>query len=191
MYTPRRLFPHEIVKYQKHLLKLSPESRRLRFAYPISDEGIIEFCKKILKHFDQHVIYVVESDWLDVIGVGHISLEEKNMELAFSVLDDWQGHGIGNSLMARCLEYCRNRNIKKGYMVCLQSNQAIKHLCRKNGLALHTEHGETMADIELPNPTLITFFNEIATSNLAAFEHFSRTSKRITDLSIYALTDHR
>ena len=189
MYTPRRLFPHEMDKYQKHLLKLSEESRRLRFAFPIKDEGIVTFVDKVSQGFTEHIIFVIENDYLDVIGVGHISLADNTMELALSVADDWQGHGIGNKLMERCLEWCRNRSIKKGFMVCLQHNQVIKHLCSKHGLTLNSVDGETTADIYLPSPTPFTVANEIFTSNLAAFEHFSKTGRRLTDLSIYALTD--
>ena len=184
----RQLMPYEYDIYRAHLMALDIESRKLRFAYPIADETITDLCNRISRNPDKHKIFVAETDGLDVIGAGHISLEDDQMELAFSVLQEYQGEGVGDALMKRCIEYCRNRGITKGFMVCLSHNQKIKHLCIKNGIKMHSEHGETVADIELPAGTPVTVMHEAYVSQLAAFEHFSNIGRKIANLSIFALT---
>jgi len=184
----RKLMPYEYDLYRAHLMALDAESKRLRFAYPIADETITELCNRINQNKDDHVIFIAEDENLDVIGAGHIGLEGDKMELAFSVLPDHQGEGIGDQLMKRCIQYCRNRGITKGYMVCLSHNAKIKHLCTKNGIKMHSEYGETIADIELPMGNPATLMHEAYVSNLAAFEHFSNVGRKIANLSIYALT---
>ena len=184
----RKLLPYEYDKYRAHLMALDIESRRLRFAYPISDESITDLCNRISRNPDEHKIFVAENEDLAIIGAGHVSFEGDKMEMAFSVLNSYQGEGIGDALMKRCIEYCRNRGIRKGYMVCLSHNQKIKHLCTKNNIKLHTEHGETVADIELEPGNPVTLMHEAYVSQLAAFEHFSNMGRKIANLSVFALT---
>ena len=180
--------PYEYDLYRAHLMSLDPESKRLRFAYPIADQTITDLCNNIARNKDEHTIFVAENEDLEIIGAGHISFEGDKMELAFSVLPDYQGEGIGDRLMKRCIEYCRNRGVYKGYMVCLSHNDRIRHLCSKNGIKMHSEYGETVADIELDPATPVTVMHEAYISQLAAFEHFSNMGRKIANLSIFALT---
>jgi GNAT superfamily N-acetyltransferase len=99
------------------------------------------------------------------------------MELAFSVHKQYQGQGFGNKLMTRCIQYCRTHGILKGCMVCLSSNAVIKHLCLKNGIHIHTEYGETMADVELDSPNVTTYVNEQMDANLAVFDYVVKRSR--------------
>lgn len=184
----RKLIPYEYDMYRAHLMELDLESRRLRFAYPIADQSITELCNNIARNPEKHKIFVAENEDLEIVGAGHISIEDKKIELAFSVLPEYQGEGIGDQLMKRCIEWCRNRGIRKGYMVCLSHNERIKHLCKKNGIKMHTEYGETVADIELDPGTPVTVMHEAYVSQLAAFEHFSNMGKKIANLSVFALT---
>jgi len=62
-------------------------------------------------------------------------------------------------------------------MVCLSTNAAIKHLCLKHGIHIHSDQGETLADIELDHPDVLTYVSEATDSNLAVVDYLS---KRIT-----------
>lgn len=183
----RRLPKHEYYKYTEHLLSLDSESKRLRFAYQIKDEAISKFADSLLDKSDKHTLFVIEDINLKIIGVGHISLEGEKMELAFSVLHEYQGHGYGSALMERCIEWCRNRNIRDGYMVCLQTNDKMKNLAKKHGLKMKSEYGETTADVELPSATAETLFHEAYASNLAAFDHFNKASIKIANTALQSL----
>lgn len=169
----RRVLPHEYAKYRTHLQALDAESNRLRFGV-LTPPGIID---KLCDGFDQaaanHILFCVENHQLEFVGIGHIVVGP-DMELAFSVLQDHQGQGIGNALMARCIQYCRTHGILTGSMVCLSYNTTIKHLCIKHGIKLTTEHGETMAAIELPGPEFATYLGEGLDNNLAAIDYVTK-----------------
>jgi len=134
-------------------------------------------CDQFEAETEKNVLFAIENDDLDFIAIGHIAVQEE-LELAFSVLKGYQGQGMGNLLMKRAIQWCRTHNRLKGCMVCLSTNAAIKHLCLKHGIHIHSEHGETMADIELDSPNITTFLNEATDSNLAVVDYLGKRFAR-------------
>ena len=177
MHTVYRLTPHEYPRYRKHLLALDAASRYLRFGHNASDEVINQLCDRFEASPQQHKLFVVENDDMEAVGVGHISLEGEQMELAFSVLKTYQGQGIGSALMKRCVEWCQNRNIKDGCMTCLSSNDAIKKLAAKHGILVQ-EHGEVLADIKIPDPNAFSVMHEMVESNVARLDHLGKLQRK-------------
>jgi len=171
--TVRRVLPHEYGKYRTHLKSLDSESKVLRFGYTANDTIIDQLCDKFEANTHQHILFAIENTDLEFIAIAHIAIENE-MELAFSVLKEYQGQGLGNKLMKRAIQWCRVNNKLKGCMVCLSTNKAIKHLCIKNGINIHSEHGETMADIELDSPDLVTYVEEATNVNLAVADYFGK-----------------
>ena len=178
-----RLQPHEYSRYRKHLLALDEASRYNRFAFNIGDEMINKLCDGFEGNPRDHKLFVIEDDDMDVVGVGHIARQDSSVELAFSVLKSYQGKGLGSSLMKRCIEWCQNRNIQHGKMTCLATNTAIRKLASKHGVLVN-DHGEVLADIEIPSPNAVSVMNEVVDSNLAKFDHLGKLQrnfvKRIT-----------
>lgn len=179
--TVRRVLPHEYPKYRAHLKALDRESKTLRFANPLSDEVIDKLCNKWEQDHAHNVLFCIEDNSLDFVAVGHIALYNE-MELAFSVLKQYQGHGMGSLLMKRVIQWCRTNGKLKGNMVCLSTNQVIKHLCLKHGIHIHNEHGETMADIELDNPNITTYLTEATDSNLAVMDYLGKRFAKPLDM---------
>ena len=179
MPTVRRVLPTEYTKYRNHLKSLDKESKYLRFGFPISDDMIDRLCDAIEKDKNHHILFCIEGDDLEFLGVGHIALQDE-MELAFSVLKEHQGRGFGNDLMRRCIQWCRTHGILKGNMVCLSSNSAIKHLCSKYGMVLKTQDGETLTEFTFDHAGLDTYISEATDNNLAVLDWVSkRTNKMI------------
>lgn len=173
MYIVRKVLPVEYPKYRTHLKNLDTASRILRFGAPIPDDAIDSICNKIELDTQHHVLFAIENANLEFVAVGHIALF-KDMELAFSVLDSYQGQGMGEALMQRVIQHCRTTGHRRGFMVCLPHNRAIKHLCQKHGIEIHTEHGETLADVELPAANAATYFDEAGSRNLGIFDFLSK-----------------
>lgn len=171
--TVRRVLAHEYPKYRKHLKKLSQESKHLRFGYIIRDEMIDQLCDQWENDTEHNILFCIENDDLDFVAVGHIAIQEE-MELAFSVLDGYQGQGMGNHLFKRVIQWCRTHDKLKGCMVCLSHNQVIKHLCTKYGIHMTSEHGETLAAVELDSPNITTFVSEATDSNLAVMDYLGK-----------------
>ena len=164
--TVRRVLPHEYPKYRKHLKSLDAESKHLRFGYVIRDEMIDQLCDKFEEEIDKNILFCIENDDLDFIAVGHIALQ------------GYQGQGMGNHLFKRVIQWCRTHGKLKGCMVCLSSNTVIKHLCLKYGIKIHSDHGETLADIELDHPSITTYITEATDSNIAAIDYMGKRMPR-------------
>lgn len=181
-----RLQPNEYKKYRKHLMSLEQEGRYTRFGYAINDTQINRLCDRFEKNTKEHIIFVIENDDLEVIAAGHISLEGGYTELAFSVLKEYRKQKMGEALIERCIQWCQNRNIKKGNMVCLSSNIAIKRLASKHGL-LETDGPESFANIEIPNSNPYSYMNEMVDNHLSNFSHYGKLQKKFIKTATFSL----
>jgi GNAT superfamily N-acetyltransferase len=142
---------------------------------------IDQLCDKFEADTKNHILFAIEDSNLNLIAVGHIAIQD-GMELALSVLKVHQAKGMGSALMKRCIQWCRTKDILKGSMLCLSTNRAIRHLCVKHGIHIHSEHGETLADIELDHANLSTYVAEAADSNLAAMDY---VGKRLPNMWVF------
>jgi GNAT superfamily N-acetyltransferase len=177
MHLVYRLRPDEYYKYRKHLLSLDEASRYTRFGFMIRDETIEQLCDKFESNPKEHKIFAIEDEELDIVAAGHISLEGGETELAFSVLKEYRKQGMGSSLMKRTIEWCQNRNIKGGCMVCLSTNVAIKRLAGKHGVLIN-EGGETLANIIIPEPTPTSVMHEVVDSSMARLDHAGKLQRK-------------
>ena len=187
MFTIYKLQPHEFDRYKAHLLALDEESKYMRFGFHVRNETIEELCAKWQADFSNHKIFVIENDNLEVIGVAHVSLEDETPELAFSVLKEYQKQGMGDALMKRAVEYCQNKGIKQGYMVCLASNDKIKGLARKNGILVNSEDGDSYGDITIPAPTPISYWHEYFENTVGTIDHVGKAQRKIAKMFRFPL----
>jgi len=171
-----RLRPEEYHRYKTHLLALDLGSRYTRFGTIIKDEVIEQLCERFETNYREHKIFVIEDEQLRVVAAGHIALEGGETELAFSVLNEYRNRGMGDALMSRTIEWCQNRNIKGGCMVCLSSNTAIKRLAAKHGVLINNG-GETMANITIPEATMSSVLHEVVDSNMARVDHMGKVQR--------------
>ena len=181
-----RLRPSEYHRYRKHLLSLDEESKYTRFGFPIRDEVINRLCDKFESNPADHKIFVIEDEDLNVVAAGHIALEGDETELAFSVLKEHRKKGMGSALMSRCIEWCQNRGIKGGCMVCLSTNTAIKKLAGKHGVLIN-DGGETLANIAIPESNPISVYNELVDSNLARLDHLGKIQRKFVQMLRFPL----
>jgi GNAT superfamily N-acetyltransferase len=94
---------------------MSSHSRHLRFHGP--RPRLADAMRRKLTDVDgqRHVAIVaevVEGEHVAPIGIGHLlAIDETTAEVAFSVVDAWQGHGAGR----RLLTALRHRAVDLGY----------------------------------------------------------------------------
>jgi GNAT superfamily N-acetyltransferase len=167
-------------------LALDEESRYTRFGFHAKDEVIEQLCTTFEANPKEHKIFVIENDNLDVVAAGHISLAGGETELAFSVLTPYRKQGMGDALMSRTIEWCQNRNIKGGCMVCLSTNMAIKKLASKHGILIN-DGGETLADIKIPDATAVSVMHEVVESNMAKFDHLGKLQRKFAKMIAFPL----
>lgn len=180
-YLVYHLQPFEYERYRNHLLSLDSESRYLRFGYQIKDENIHKLCDTIEANPTKHQIFVIDDRDLNVLAAGHISVADSETELAFSVLREHQGQGMGSALMKRCISWCQNRGIKQGNMVCLATNTAVKKLASKHGVLVN-DHGEVTADISIPDTDLTSIYEELVDANLSSFDHLGKVQRKFAKM---------
>lgn len=170
----RRVMSHEYPKYAAHLLALSPASRHLRFGYAIRSDMIETMVDAWQYNYANHRLFAIENSDLELIAVAHIAREPGGMELAFSVLDQYQGQGLGSLLMTRAIQYCRYKGLLDGHMVCLPHNHAIRHLCVKHGVIIRTTEGESEGLIHLPCADYTTIVNEHVDRNMGIMDYWRK-----------------
>lgn len=174
----RVVLHNEYYKYRTHLKQLDTASRALRFGHAVTDEIIDRLCDGFDAAKQHHMLFCIENSDLEFVAVGHVAIENE-MELALSVLKQHQGQGMGSALITRCIQWCRTHGILKGHMMCLSYNTTIRHLCRKHGIKMKTEHGETLAQIELDHPSLETYVREGFSTNMAVFDYMQKRANDI------------
>lgn len=182
-----KLAPTEFHRYKTHLLSLDEESRYMRFGYHVRSDQILELCKKWQENSDKHIVFAIENEDLEIVGIAHISLEDEPAELAFSVLKECQGQGMGDALMKRTIAWCQNHGIKAGCMVCLGSNDKIKNLARKNNILVKTQEGDSFGEIEIPDPSAMSLWTEMMTSQLATIDHLGKAQKKLAQMFRFPL----
>lgn len=187
MHTIYKLAPSEFHRYKTHLLSLDEESKYMRFGYHIRTDQIRELCKNWQANADKHIVFAIENEDLEVVGIAHISLEDNPAELAFSVLQECQGQGMGDALMKRAIAYCQNHNIKTGCMVCLGSNDKIKKLARKNNILVKSEYGDASAEVSIPDPTPASVWSEAVNDSIAKFDHLGKAQRKLAQMFRFPL----
>ncbi len=166
---------------------LDEESRYLRFGFHIKNETINELVSKWELSSDKHKIFGIEDDNMELVGVAHISLEDNPAELAFSVFKEYQRQGMGDALMKRAVEYCQNRGIKHGCMVCLNHNDPIKKLARKHNILVTSEDGDTLGKIEIPDANPISIWHEVIEDNFAKIDHLGKAQRKFAQMFRFPL----
>jgi GNAT superfamily N-acetyltransferase len=159
----RRLWPTETDKFRDHLLRLDPESRRMRFAHSVSDAFIAEYAGRMGAFGSLvygHLVDGTVRGAAELRRLGDAWGEEA--EAAFSVERPYQDHGVGTDLMGRVVRAARNRNIKRLYMSCLAENARMQAIARKHEAALRFEYGEVVGEILPAHPDYFSLAAEAA-----------------------------
>lgn len=165
----RELKPDERARLLTHLLALSPEDRRLRFAHAIADEGLQRYVEGI--DFTRDTVFVATDADLAVIGAAHVARDGEHAELGVSVLPPARGRGIGAALLERCATHARNAGVRVLFMNCLVENAAMLHLARKQGLQVAVSSGEAEAFVRLPQPSLRSLASQAVADHLGLIDH--------------------
>ncbi|MBO0764617.1 MAG: GNAT family N-acetyltransferase [Hyphomicrobiaceae bacterium] len=163
----RRLWPTETDKFRDHLLRLDPESRRLRFAHLVSDDFIKAYASRMTEYGSLvygHLVDGVVRGASELRRLGDAWGEQA--EAAFSVEKPYQDHGVGTDLMGRVVRAARNRNIRRLYMSCLAENARMQAIARKHDALLRFEYGDVVGEILPAQPDYFSLATEAAEDRL-------------------------
>ncbi len=171
----RELTRPERAAYERHLLALDSEDRRLRFGTPIGDSGVQAYVERI--DFDRDALFGVMSDDLALVAAAHLARGDDHAELGVSVLPAHRGGGYGSALLERAALRARNWRRPKLFMHCLKENETMMHLARKQGMDIVAEAGEADAWLRLSQPNAASYFGEVFAQRVALFDFALKTMR--------------
>lgn len=170
-------------KIYKHLVRLPPEDRYLRFGYTIRDEAIRKYVDKIS---DENSIFVIFNDDLQIIAMAHLSVEpDKVAELGFSVNKECRKKNFASKLFERAMLTAKVLNLKEMFVTFLPENNAMRESAKKFGMKITNVDGDMNGRLkltEITGPELfeyalvhqVNIFDFILKTNLSQFRFLRR-----------------
>ena len=104
-------------------------------------------------HFTERVALVStvgEGHEAEIAGGGRYAVIRPGIaEVAFTVVDRYQGRGIGTALMRHLVAIARRAGLRELVAEVLAGNVAMLKVLRKSGLPQHVEHDAVIVQITL------------------------------------------
>jgi len=147
-YRIRVIRPNDAERERAFIRDLSDESRHNRFmcAFREAPQALID--QFVHANDDEHAFALVavtgDPGCERIIGVARYAVTDelaREAEWAVTVADQWQGRGIGTTLVRALLERARARGLRRLYAPILQSNAAVQQLARYLGFAIRPQPG--------------------------------------------------
>lgn len=134
----RLLAPAEGAAVSAHLLRLSADDRRLRFAHPAHDGFLDRYVRTI--DWDRSFILAWEREGcpraIAHVAWPDVSWLEGGADLGVSVEGPWQRQGVGRALVRASVTEARARNLPAIRWNALGENTGIIRLMRGLGLSI-------------------------------------------------------
>lgn len=138
--------------------RLSPESRYRRFLVPMTEltEGMVRYLTEI-DHHDHEAMIALDERTGEGIGVARYVRNRdrpETAEVAVTVIDDWQGRGVGTLLLEAICGRAREEGIRTFTALMLATNQEMMDVFHGLGPVRIVDHETGTVEIELPVPTV-------------------------------------
>ncbi|MFQ5504442.1 MAG: GNAT family N-acetyltransferase [Planctomycetota bacterium] len=88
----------------------------------------------------------------EIIGIAQYLTDRESgyAEVAFVIRDEWQGKGLGSSLIQALVEAARDKHVKGFIAEVLPSNQAMLRVFEKSGLAIQRKLVDKILRLTMP-----------------------------------------
>ena len=134
----RPMNPGDAEAEHAFIVALSPQARRYRFQEQFSEPSPDMVARLVdVDHVnDEALVALSEEDGRQVIvGVSRYAVGSDPLacEIAVTVRDDWQGHGLGTALMRRLIDAARGRGLKLMVSLDFAENSEMAHLAHHLG----------------------------------------------------------
>jgi len=133
--------------------RLSPQTRYLRFANakPHMTSRELDFLVDVGRREHRALLAVDPATGWGVAVVRYVALQAEPTvaEIAATVSDDWQGHGLGTEMVVRLIEQARDDGFSALRASVLATNKRSIAMLLRTGFAPLPSHG-TLREYELP-----------------------------------------
>ena len=138
--------------------RLSPETRYRRFlvARPERSEEVVRYLTEI-DHHDHEAMIALDERTGEGIGVARYVRNRElpdTAEVAVTVIDDWQGRGVGTLLLEVICGRAREEGISTFTVLMLASNQEMMDVFRRLGPVRIVDQETGTVEIEMPIPAI-------------------------------------
>ena len=138
--------------------RLSVESRYRRFLAPVPEltEAMLRYLTSV-DHHDHEAIIALDEQTGEGVGVARYVRSRQRPavgELAVTVIDDWQGRGLGTALTDVIAARARQEGIAAFTAMMLASNQQMMSLLEHLGEVQVTDREAGTVEIEIPIPAI-------------------------------------
>lgn len=139
------LTTEHIEKIISHFEELTHSDKRLRFGFPISSDGIRSYVQNINFEKKESLGYFDKNG--NIKGFAHLTQNKKDYvaELGVSVNRDFQGKGIGFSLLIHSAHWANHLGYDFINIECLNNNTKIINWVKKAGFPIQRIGFEALA----------------------------------------------
>jgi GNAT superfamily N-acetyltransferase len=138
--------------------RLSPESRYRRFLAPMPEltEGMVRYLTEV-DHHDHEAIIALDEETGEGIGVARYVRDPDRpqaAEVAVTVIDDWQGRGLGTLLLDVVSARAREEGITTFTALMLATNEEMMDLLKRLDPVRIVDRETGTVEIETPIPAV-------------------------------------
>lgn len=149
----RALAPDDETQMLAAVSRTSPQSLYRRFFGPKRGFSESEKAFFLKVDFIGHVALVAtveQSGRTEIVGGARYIVAEPGIaEVAFTVVDEFQGKGVGSALMRHLILLARRASLKQLVADVLAENNAMINILKKSGLPVTTTRNEGVVHVRL------------------------------------------
>lgn len=151
----RPLAPDDRERIRRAFDRLSPESRYRRFFVSLRElsDGLLDLLTDV-DHDAHEAIVGIDPQSGDIVGVArYVRMPEQpeRAEASVAVVDDWQGRGLGRSLLERLVGRAREMGVSRFVALTQADNRRAVDVMSQLGPTTSSLRGDVVElDIELP-----------------------------------------
>lgn len=162
----------------RHLLRLGPQDRYLRFGHAAGDEQIRHYVEAL--DFERDRVLGVFNRKLELIALAHLAQPRdagtrRFVELGVSISPHARGRGYGTLLFERAALYAVNQGIDTHYIQALSENAAMLHIARKAGAQIERLGSESEAYLRLPEASFRTRLDQLLADHVGHVDYWLKT----------------
>ena len=185
----RPIKPEDEPMWLEMFQSFSEEAIRYRFFQLLKDtphEVRVRYCNI---DYDREIAIVAElseENHRRILGVGRLSIEAdgKSGELAFIIVDQWQGQGLGTKIVDYVLEIAKEMGVETVYAIMLPDNQRALNLTKKMGFKLeYLSDGTVKGILNLKEEVLSDKCPESRTKTASEAEKEEKDSEPETEVN--------
>jgi acetyltransferase len=150
----RPIRPEDANLMIEHFNALSPRSIYQRFFFPMKQLSKTQLIKMTQIDYDREVALIALMETPQgkrLTGVGRVIFEANGRtgEFAVVVADQWQGKGIGASLLKRCLRIARQKGLETVWGLVIAENVQMLKLGKKLGFKITRVSGSSEYELNI------------------------------------------